>query len=287
MHKNNSSFEKFIANDIVPQLPKLESIRNEINKSGKRNKLIFSGLYTLSVVPLFAKVNKYTENEVQAIILTFFLFAIFALLFIFIKPYRFVEKEKTKEFKSQLKYNIIKNTIFFLNPELSYKPRYKTNKENLTKSKLFPNITEYTEDDGIIGQVNNCKIKISGLHLMNGFKKTFDGIFIHLKFEKVFELNQIYNRKNITRNNPEYLKLLVKDNELIQVLDSLNATFENSVKVSFLGKHMFIKIPFTHKLFEASYNYNNDKRILSDLWIINKILFYINKLSIISEKDSY
>lgn len=284
MHKNNSSFEEFIVNDIKPQLPKLESIRNEINKLGKRNKLIFSGLYALSVIPLFAKIHKYAENEIQAILLTIILFTILVLLFIFIKPYRFVGKDKTKEFKSLLKFSIIRNTISFLNPELSYKPLFKTNKKQLAKCKLFSNITEYTEDDGIIGQVNTCKIKISELHLMNGFKKIFDGIFIQLKFENAFELHQNFDRKNLIKNNPEYIKSIVKDKELLQILDSLNCTFENAVSVSFLDKYMFIKIPFKHKLFEASFNYNNDDKILNDLQIINRILFYINKLSLISEK---
>ncbi|GEM_PF-4246849 len=64
---------------------------------------------------------------------------------------------------------------------------FKTSRKQIINSGLFKSFERYTEDDGIILDGVDYKIRISELHLKSMFKKVFDGIFIRIIFRNKAE----------------------------------------------------------------------------------------------------
>jgi len=276
----NHLLNEFTNNQIIPALDELHLMQKEILNSSKINKGVFGILLLLAVFFSYYEIEPRTETEIQAILITVILFIIVTITYVYTKPYTFISKSKVNKLSIKFKKEIILKTILFSNSELKYTPIFKTNKKQLIKSKLFPEFTEYKEDDGIYTENDNFKLKISEVHMMNKLRKVFDGLFIYIKLKETNDLdNNIDLSDQILKNNSLYLKSVLKDKQLFKYIEELKSELNLPVTVSVCENKMFLIICKKEKLFEISLDKLNRDEIIENIELLYKLISNLKRIT--------
>lgn len=248
-------FNEFNVNEVKPNLEELSNLRKEIRRAGIINKIKFSILLIFGLFFTYWEIQSEAETQLQGENIFLVVGFICILLFAYAKPHSFVANKKINGFKSKFKFKIIGNTIRFIDPNLKYKPIFKTGKQQIKKSELFNPFTEYREDDGIIGELGGYKIQISEIHVMNGLKRTFDGLFIKIKFDN--EINK---------------------DRLLEIIKSLRNTISLPIITSLQNDCLYLSVEHKSALFEISLNESNDEQIIKDIGLLHSILAGIREI---------
>ncbi len=280
MNKNKTPLIDFFDNKLQQKLNELDALREDINKNGRMNKVIFAILLVPCLGYSYYEIWVWAETIAQTNFLFLIILIIIALFLIFLKPYTLVGKEKLQKFNSMFKNDIMKSSVKFIDSKLSYQPIFKTNKQLLLKSRLFSKITEHKENGGVIGEIDNCKIWISKLHIMKELKNTFNGLFVHLRFDNEILINKYTSDINegIIKSNSIYLNTVVKDTELLNVFNDFQNQFGADIKISIVKKSVFFSFKHQGELFESSPKKSNNDQIKDNIKFLNTMFLYLRKI---------
>jgi hypothetical protein len=249
-------FDEFIDSEIKPNLEELGNLRTEIRRTGIKNKITFSILLIVGLFFTYWEIQSEAETESQGENIFLVVAFICILLFAYARPHTFVSNTKIIAFKSKFKFKIIGSAIRFIDPNLKYKPIFKTSKQQIKKSELFGSFTECREDDGVIGELEDCKIQLSELHVMKDLKRTFDGLFIKIKIDKEINNDRLSGR-----------------------IDNLQRKINLPIKSSFKNDCLYFGIEYKSTLFEISLLKSNDEQIVKDIWLLHSILIGIREIA--------
>lgn len=247
----------FVNEVLKPNLEELAGIRSEIKKEGNKNRLILCVIVILGLIYAYFDV----QEEMGYVFMADISFVGFGVLLIVLlglsKAHSFVGKPKVNKFNSKFKHDIVGATIKFIHPYLHYKPIFKTSKQQLKKSGLFNPFTEYKEDDGITGDFENVKVCLSEIHIMNGFKKTFDGLMVRLKFGTE-----------------------LKEDKLIEIINQMKSDLGLSIRVAMVNGSLNFGVESESSLFEVSLSKSNDEEVIRNIEFLYNVFSYINDLQV-------
>lgn len=251
----DEKLEVFVESVLKPNLEELSDIRSEIIKQGNNNKIILCIIVILGLIYAYFDVQEEMGYVFMADI-SFVGFGLFLIVILMLsKPHSFVGKPKVNNFKSKFKNGVIGNTIKFIHSDLHYKPIFKTSKQQLKKSGLFNPFTEYKEGDGITGNFDHVKLNLSEIHVMNGFKKTFDGLLVRLKFSSG-----------------------LKEEQLQDIINNLRDELKLPINIAMFNGCVNFGVEYKSSLFEVSLNKLNDEEVIRNLELLHSIFACVRSL---------
>lgn len=247
--------DDYINTVLIQELSKFNDLRKELYTKGLKNKIVFGILLTIGLIIGYYYTLYEAETEFEADTAFLIIGSLVIFIFTTTKPTNFIGKDHSDDFYSRFKFNVVRKSINNIDPNLVYKPIFKTHKKQLVQSKLFETFTDYKEDDGIIGEYQEYCIQISEIHLLNGLKKVFDGLFVKLVFNKAIGQDKLYN-----------------------AVYELEKECGVELKSSIGNDRLYLAINHPEKLFETSLIKENDAQVVENVVLIYKINTFVKSL---------
>ncbi|MCT4636987.1 MAG: hypothetical protein N4A72_04680 [Bacteroidales bacterium] len=247
---DKADFSAYVDEVIEPKLKEFSKDKAKIIDLGKKYKIgyiimiIFCYLYGCHKIFLEIGGDDYLLYGSLAIPVG----AIFIEI-IRTKPPAFAPLGIRKKGKRRYKYEIVRESIYDIDNRFVYKPLFKTSRKQIVNSGLFKSFERYTEDDGIILDGADYKIRISELHLKSMFKKVFDGIFIRIIF----------------RNKAE-------ESVIKSYLDEVLDHYGDNLIVNYSLTNINIGVPIESVFLEMDMTSELDANLIKDLGLIVDIL---------------
>jgi len=258
MESEEKNLDNYINKEISTHLTEINSLKARITKKGKKNKVILGFLLIFGIFFSAREIFGEVESVYLTIIFSLVILIPVIIITILISPYKLVSKERLNELNSSYINRVINTALRFISPGFSYRPNYKTNKQTLVRSKLFTKITEYKDGDAVTGEINQCKITLSKVYIMNNLKNTFNGFFIFLRF------NELLNES--------------KEEHIKKVIKLLKESYKDDINFSINGASLYISVNHKGRIFENNPAKYNDESIITQIRVVNELFSSIKEI---------
>lgn len=219
-----------------------------------------------------------------------------------------------KLYKQTYKKYVIKDLISMLNYNVSYEienpKKLEYYKNKYIDARFWLDIYDFTAEDFIEGEIENCPVKISDVVVMKNahkYRVIFEGIFAYVDYNKYIIPNIVISRRflvgnngetkvkvdnelfekyfNVYSQNQEYAERLLK-NGFLEMLLRFRMKYNMDFDVSLLEGKIYIKI-YSFSIFEPEiFDKTNGKQDLYTHYCFARfILDLIKEIKIILDKN--